>query len=412
MATTKLTDRGLRTLSTDRPQEDIWDELLPGFGVRVTRGGVRTFFVRYRVAGAQRRMTLGRYPVLSLAEARERAREALAAAAAGEDPAVARRDAKRADTTFAALAREVLEAKAATTRASTRRERAQVLERYLLPEWGKRPAGSITRRDVALLIEKVARRAPVHAGKVLAVVRLIYNEGLRRGFPGVEANPAHMLQPPQRPAVRNRYLTAEEIKIVWRALDEESLITRCFFRFALLTAQRYGSIRMMRWTDIEPGNVWRTPAAHFKGRRDHLTPLSPEALAVLEEVRMLTGGGEYVFPSARGGPRNSIRTALSRLQQRTALPRWTLHDFRRTFRTHAVRAEKPAHPDDPVGLGIAPNVADAVLGHREASLGFDRYTGEPERYLLAEKREALERWGRFVREAVGEPVPGPLLLGG
>src|SRR5690606_16254929 len=124
MATTKLTDRGLRTLSTDRPQEDIWDELLPGFGVRVTRGGVRTFFVRYRVAGAQRRMTLGRYPVLSLAEARERAREALAAAAAGEDPAVARRDAKRADTTFAALAREVLEAKAATTRASTRRERA------------------------------------------------------------------------------------------------------------------------------------------------------------------------------------------------------------------------------------------------------------------------------------------------
>src|SRR5690606_5206753 len=145
-----------------------------------------------------------------------------------------------------------------------RREREQVLARDLLPAWRNRPAGSITRRDVALLVEKIAKRAPVHAGKALAIVRLIYNEGLRRGFPGVEHNPAHMLQPPERPAVRNRYLTRDEIKIVWQALEPESLVTRCFFRFALLTAQRYGAVRMMRWSDIEPGNVWRTPAAVFK----------------------------------------------------------------------------------------------------------------------------------------------------
>lgn len=403
MPTLRLTDRGIRTLTSEAGQTDFWDELLPGFGVRVTRRGVRTFFVRYRVNGAQRRMTLGRYPVLTLAKARERARMVLAQAAAGMDPGQEKAERRERDTTFAALVREVLEAKAATTRASTRREREQVALRELLPEWGKRPAGSITRRDVTLLVERIARRAPIHAGKVLAIVRMIYNEGLRRGFPDVEANPAHLLQPPERPRVRNRYLTREEIRVVWQTVEPETLITRCFFRFALLTAQRYGAIRMMRWTDIEPGSVWRTPAAVFKGRRDHLTPLSPEALAVLEEVRMLTGDGEYVFPSSRGGPRNSIRNALIRVQERSGLPHWTFHDFRRTFRTHAVRAEKPAHPGDPVGLGIPPNIADAVLGHREASLGFDRYTAEPERYLLAEKRDALERWGRFVVEAVSEP---------
>jgi integrase len=71
-----------------------------------------------------------------------------------------------------------------------------------------------------------------------------------------------------------------------------------------------------------------------------------------------------------------------------------LHDFRTTFRTWAVRA-----PEDG-GLGVAAQVADAVLGHKEASLGFARYTGDRHRYMLAEKRDALVKWGAFVGEAV------------
>lgn len=85
-----------------------------------------------------------------------------------------------------------------------------------------------------------------------------------------------------------------------------------------------------------------------------------------------------------------MNKALQRVRERSELPSWTIHDFRRTLRTHAARAVEDG------GIGVAPNVADAVLGHKEASLGFDRYTGEPERYLLAEKRNALAKWGRFV----------------
>lgn len=411
MPTLKLSERGIAAMKfatlerehaianplrkTDPTQLEVWDELVPGLGIRLTNRGVKAWFVRYRANGSNRRMTLGRYPTLSLAKARDRARAVLADAGAGKDPALERRERRANDTTFGALAREVLDAKAAAgTRGSTQREREQVLRAELLPAWRNRPASSITRRDVALLVERIGRRAPVHAGKVLAVVRLIYNEGLRRGFPGIESNPAHLLQPAKRPGVRNRFLTMDEIKTVWKVLEREALITRCFFRFALLTAQRYGAVRAIRWTDIEDGDVWRTPAPVFKGKRDHLTPLSAEALAVLDEVRMLTGDGEYVFPSRRGGPRNSIRTALTRIQERSKLSRWTLHDFRRTFRTHAVRATEDG------GLAIPPSVADAVLGHREASLGFDRYTAEPERYLLHEKRDALAKWGRCVRGAV------------
>jgi integrase len=393
MAATKLTDRGVAAFETADARLDIWDEVVPGFGVRVTAHGTKTFFVRYRANGSNRRMKLGRYPVLTLADARKRAKEVLASTVLGADPALERRKRRAKDATFGALAREVLAAKAATTRASTRREREQVVRSDLLPEWGARPASGVERRDVALLVERIARRAPIKAGKTLAVIQWIYNEGLRRGFPGIEANPAHLLQPPVRPAVRTRFLDVDEIQTVWSLLDGESDATQCFFRFALLTAQRYGAVRAMRWPDIENGGTWRTPAAVFKGKRDHLTPLSAEALAALDKLRPLTGEGEYVFAGRAGGPRASIRTALTRLQQRSGIPRWTLHDFRRTFRTHAVRS-----PED-AGLGVAPNVADAVLGHKEASLGFDRYTGEPERYLLAEKRDALAKWGAFVAAA-------------
>ena len=409
MATERLTPRRVAALKPpdDVAQIEVWDEVVPGLALRVGRGGTKTYVVRYRVAGTHRRMTLGRHPRLSLARGRERAREVLAAADAGRDPAAERREARRTDATFAALAREVLEAKAATTREATRRERERIVASELLPVWGKKPAGAITRRDVVELVERIAARpAPVMANRTLALVKLLYNEGIRRGFPGVDANPAHLLEP--RPEQgRGRYLTREEIASLWRATAWEPPVTRAVFRFALLTAQRIGSVLRLRWRDVDgAAALWRIPAEVFKGRRPHLVPLSREAVDVLSEVRELTGAMEYAFPGRADGKRphmTSIRKAIARLRERTPdLPRWTVHDFRRTFRTWATRAETPAHPKDPAGLGVAPNVADAVLGHVEATLGFARYTGEPERYLLAEKRAALEAWGRFVLAAVEE----------
>ena len=403
MPRVRLTDRGLKNLKADRPQEDYWDELLPGFGVRVTSAGVRTFFVRYRLHGAQRRMTLGRYPALSLAAARERARAALAAVAAGEDPALARGEARRADNTFAALAREVLAAKARTTRPATQRERARIVEAELLPVWGNRPAGSITRRDVVELVERIAARgAAVMANRVLATVKVLYNAALDREFPGVDYNPAARIKPLPE-GRRDRYLSREEIALLWRATAAEPPVSRAVFRLALLTAQRIGSVLRLRWQDVDfAGELWRIPAEHFKGKRPHWVPLSREAMHVLAEVRELTGASPFAFPGRSDGQRphmTSYRKALARIRARMGGASWTVHDLRTTFRTWAVRSDKPAHPHDPVGLGIEPAIADLILGHKERSIGFEHYTAEPEAYRLAERRIALQRWGRFVLAA-------------
>jgi integrase len=378
--------------------------VVPGLALRVGKGGTKTFFVRYRANGKHRRLTIGKHPHLSLADARDRAREKIGEAQGGGDPAEDRRVRRSADTTFKALADEVLAAKATATRDKTIRERRRIVDSELVPVWGSRPAASITRRDVVQLVEAIGRRAPVMANRTLAAVKMIYNAGLRRGFPTLEANPAHLIEPLEEDG-RDRYLTREEMRVLWRALEWESPLMRVLFRITLLTAQRVGSVCAMRWADIDDADVWRIPETAFKGKRPHLVPLSAEALAELEDLRKLTGDGEYVFPGRADGARphiNSTNKALQRIRKRTGLPSWTVHDLRTTFRTHATRARKPDHAKDPAGPGVPPNVADAVLGHKEASLGFDRYTAEPERYLLSEKRAALAAWGEFVAAVVTE----------
>lgn len=382
-------------------QAEFWDALVPGLALRVGAGGTKTWTVRYRAAGRQRRYKLGCFPTKSLADARDEARAVINAAQAGKDPAQKRQEDRSDDTTFGALAAEVLEAKAGR-RANTLRQYRQVLDVELLPKWKDRPANSITRRDVVLLVEAIARRgAPVQANRTLATIKMVFNTGLKRGWPSLEHNPAHRMDPPAEETGRDRYLELPEIKAVWDALDEETPVVRAVLRLALLTGQRIGNVCALRWADIDAGDVWTIQATEFKGKRPQLVPLSREALKVLKEMRALTEGDVYAFPGRRRGkPITNIHKPVERVRVRSKVDGWNVHDLRTTMRTHMTRAAKPAHKADPVGCGIAPHIADAVLGHAEASLGFRRYTGDSDRYLLAEKRDALARWGKFVAAAV------------
>jgi integrase len=404
MPVVHLTDRGIKNLSTESVQEDFFDTVTPGLILRVSATGRKVWAVRYQRNGTKRRMKLGTYPTLPLAKARDRARDAIRDADKGDDPAQEREDARKGLLTFKDMADEALTALATRTRETTQAERQRILKRDLLPAWGNRPPNEITRRDVVQLVEAIATRgAGVMANRVLALVKVIFNEALGRGFPGVEANPAHLLRPPGQEEGRDRYLTAKEVRAVWNATAPENPSTRAAIRLALLTAQRIGSVLAVQWTELEDmagGTLWRIPPESFKGRRVHVVPLSTEAAEIVAGLRKLREDGEpYVFPSrdrAKAPHLSNFGKALIRIRRRSKLPHWTLHDFRTTFRTHAVRATEDG------GLGVAGPVADAVLGHKEATLGFDRYTGDKDAYLLHEKREALRTWGAWIAKAVEE----------
>ena len=400
----KLTAKGIDSLTTEKQREDFWDTVTPGLCLRVsglTEG--KTWFVRYRANGKHVRLKLGTANRMTLAEAREDARAALQRADAGEDPAQEKEDRRRGLYTFGKMAAEVLEARALRNRERTSQERARILERELLPTWRSRPVDSITRREVVHLVEAIARRgAPVLANRTLSLVRLIFNDGLRRGFPTLDSNPAHLVQPPGQEDGRDRWLEPAEIKAVWTATEEESPLIRGIFRLALLTVARIGSVSALRW-DAVSGDLWTIPASNFKGRRPHLGPLLSEVLDIVTELREVATSDEWVFPARAGTKRPHLANtagSLARIRERTAIPPWTAHDFRTTFRTHALRSREPNGSGEPAGLGIDARVADAVLGHKEASGGFAHYAGDKLNYLIHEKREALRRWGAFVRMAV------------
>ena len=394
----KLSARGVMALGTNRARQEFWDTVTPGLVLRVSgESGAKTWSVRYRMNGTRRRQKLGSYPRLSLAEARAAAREVLRQADAGEDPARERADRKAGRYRFKELAEEVLEARAMRTREATQRERARLLGKELVPIWGHRPAPDITRREVVHLVENIAKRGAPDRRESDAES---HPTDLQRWAAAGISDSGGQSRAPRRAAGRGigkgRYLTREEIKVIWQATGNETLATRGVFRLALLTGQRIGSVCAMRWDGIT-GDLWTIPPEHFKGKRIHVIPLSTEAFEVIEELSETAHSDRWVFPSRAKAKRpylTNMAGSLSRVRKKTLIPSWSVHDFRTTFRTHAVRATEDG------GLAIPRHVADAVLGHKEATLGFERYTGGRDRYLLHEKRDALKKWGAFIMEAV------------
>jgi hypothetical protein len=171
-----FTDSGLRGLKPLATARDYYDSQQPGLMVRVLPSGQKDFAIRYRFHGRRRRFRLGTFPELSLADARSRARKALTAIDEGRDPAAEQRAAKAAPTdTVTALSKDYLKYHAKKFKRSAA-EDERILNVDVLPMWGDRSVRALSRRDVRMLIDRVADRgAGVMANRVLALVRRMLN---------------------------------------------------------------------------------------------------------------------------------------------------------------------------------------------------------------------------------------------
>ncbi len=378
----QLTDRTLKSLGTSRQQEDFWDRRLPGFGVRVTRQGRKSFVLMYRVNGSQkRRMTLGTYPSVGLADARDQARMVLGDVARGDDPG-ARKQAERKAETFAELADEYLERHAKRNKSSWQEDERK-LRKDLLPVWGSRKATDIARRDVIGLLEGIVERgSPVAANRTLALVSRMFNFGIDEEI--LEHNPAQRVRPVCRERPRERVLTPTEIVKVWGALDREELVIASTFKARLLTAQRGKEVLSMRWKDID-GDWWTIPGEVSKNGLTHRVPLSEQMTKLLGEVRGVTGRSKWVFasPSKPEAHITAVRKAALRICELAGV-QFTPHDLRRTAASHMT------------SMGISRLVVSKVLNHVERGVTavYDRHSYD------GEKQEALLRWGERVEELV------------
>ena len=386
MPTINFTDRSIRALKTDLEREDYWDSGLPGFVARVYSSSRKNYEVIYRTeSGRRARIKVGDAKLVSLADAKKKAKQILVQVGKGEDPAK-RKQTLRAARTFAELSDRYLETHCIPNlRPRSVQDIEYTLRSELLPAWGHLKVHDISRADIIAVIESIGvkRNAPVRANHVRAVITGIFSFAIQRGV--IEVSPCVGLPRKYREVSRSHFLSDKEIIQLRRATALEEPVMRDLIRVLLLLGQRSGETRQMKWEQIEAG-VWRIPASVTKNKHEHLVPLPLSVQKILKAHR--DNDSEYVFPSRQGGPLKWIQKANYRIHEN--MPKanpWTIHDLRRTCATGMEQ------------LGISDSVITAVLNHtKTAKIGV---TGRYARHkFLDEKGDALQKWVEYV-ESLG-----------
>jgi integrase len=289
----ELNARFVETVKAQTVRKDYPDHLVKGLALRVTPAGVKTWTLRYRnTAGAQLRWTIGQFDAVSLATAREKARNALRKIPDGFDPSQEKQT-RRAAGTFGELADTYIDDYAKPRKRSWRDDR-RLLTSEVLPSWKHRSAREITRADVRELIEAVAARpAPILANRLRALLHRLFNWAIEQEH--VEGNPVAHVRRPGVERQRDRVLTEAEIRTLWKALDKQEPQMAAAFKLRLITAQRGGEVADMRWQDVDLGARWWTiPGERAKNGLPHRVPLTSMAIEIIKALKPQVISGNNV----------------------------------------------------------------------------------------------------------------------
>ena len=369
----------------------IFDQDLPGFGLRVRAGGKRTWVAQYRLGTKQRRVTLGTTETIDPDEARKRAREALAKVSLGTDPQTEKRTAReQASMTLGAVVPRYLAYASRRQKAGHHEDTKRYLERHWAP-LAETSLNQITRATVSAQLAEISEKnGPFAANRARAALSAFFSWAMGDGV--AAANPVVGTHKAIEETPRDRVLTDAELAEVWRRSGRSDFGT--IVQLLILTGQRREEVGGMLWPEIQ-GDTWRIGAERAKNGRDHDVPLSLQAFAILAERprsdrrKFVFGSGQGPFQGWSSAKTNLDAAMLEVWRERhggtTGLLPWRLHDLRRTVATRLA------------DLGVLPHVVEAVLnhvsGHKAGVAGvYNRSTYGPE------KRAALELWATYVAD--------------
>lgn len=383
---TPFTDVFLRKLkppASGRPE--YYDSKIPGFGIRLTPSGAKTFFLVCRHRGAFRRITLGRYPTLTLEKARRKAHKTLDAISDGIDPA-AQVHAPRVNSSdlFPAVVDAFVDGYCKRhNRASTAAETERLLRVTFVPRWRSRHLDDLTKRDVLDVLDLImAQNKPSAARHAFAAVRKLFSWCVEQDL--IAVSPCLAIKPPAKANSRERVLTDDELAAILAATIAQGWPFGPIVQLLALTAQRRGEVVGMRWKELDlDAKLWTIPASRTKNHRSHTVPLTATAVSIIEALPRFSS--PFVFP-ARGKPDRAYVGYSKGKRELDALAGqhgWTLHDLRRTAATGMARA------------GIQPHVVERVLNHVSGTFG--GVAGVYNRFAyLDEMRVALSAWEAHV----------------
>ena len=416
-----FTTRFVETVTTEKPRAEFFDAHENGLMLRVSRDGTKSWAFRYRRKSDHRRrfVSLGRFPVKSLEDARIAAAKVRIAVAEGVDPAAGIQQRKAAPT-FRDVAEDWQKLHARFNRsARVRADDQSMLTRHVLPHIGDMKAHDLSRRQLSLMLAEVrtasdGRKGHIRKGveprvfthrpnRVFALTRGILRWALAEGI--ITNDPsAGMKRPIKKEPARDRELSPEEIKMFWLSIDKlpATLGLQIALKLALVTAQRIGEVCGIAKNELSldgPTPVWVIPRARTKNREGHRVPLSPLAVTLIRDAMALqkprcdAGGAAidspYVFPARAKRDKShgpiepaAAAVAMFRGRDRLGVAHFRVHDLRRTAATRMAE------------MGVNPYTISLILNHVSASTStvtsavYVRYSFD------REKREALNAWGQ------------------
>jgi integrase len=353
----------------------LWDNTVVGFGARKQTRSVH-YYVRYRHAGVQVVKSLGRHGALTPDTARAKARQLLGVVAGGADPFANALSGEG----FAPAVERYLDRKRASLKATSFNETERYLRNYSTPLHGLRLAQIDRRKIAALLGDVEVSTGPVARNRMRSALSAFFSFAIAEGL--IELNPVTGTLKADEGGSRERVLSGEEIRVLWRGLGAEPFDD--IVRLLLLLGQRRDEITELSWGEVDLARKMIVlPVSRTKNGREHTLPLSDQALAILDRQPRRNSSG-FVFGGR--GFQNCSR-AKAALDKRIALAPWRLHDLRRTCATQMAE------------LGVLPHIVEAVLnhvsGHKSGVAGtYNRAKYEPEMRL------ALQRWADHLDQIV------------
>jgi integrase len=355
----------------------LWDGSFPNFGCRISPKGTKSFVVL--VASGTRR-TIGRYPVISLADARAEAKRILAEKTLGKETLPSITVADALETFFADSENR--------HKFRTARDYRRLLLKHLAT-LRNAELEDVRTRDIAHITDRL-RQTPSEAAHALVAIKVFFNWCVRRGY--VATNPCARLSTPKT-STRDRVLTDDEIRIVYRSAEAFPYPFGAIVRLLLLTGQRRGEIGLLQWRWID--EVTRTitlPAEATKNSRSHTFPYGDATAAILANLPQI---GHFVFPATRehrSGKFVRVVNGWSKLKTKfdksvDGVEPWTLHDLRRTFATNLAKLGTPIH------------VTEKLLNHVSGTVSgvaaiYNRHS------YMDEMRTAIHKWEERLSQIV------------
>jgi integrase len=351
----KLTKRAVETAEIKASEYFLWDDEVPGFGLRVLPSGRKGFVVQYRAGRRPRRISLGPSTVLTCEQARTRAITIIAAVRNGDDPA-AKRDADREALTIVELAdRFDREHISVRLKESTAKGYRRMIERVVLPALGRHRVTEVTRADIAKLHHDM-RHIPYDANRCLEIVSKMFNLAEMWGLRPDGTNPRkHIRKYPEEK--RERFLSDAELRRVGEVLREmeqegvELASAIAAVRLLMLTGCRLGEIMRLKWEYVDfAGRALRLPDSKTGAKVVHL---GQPALDVLAAIERCEDNPWVITGTLPGAPLYDLQPFWQRVRARAGLKDVRIHDLRHTFASTAVAA----------GQGLP--IIGKLLGHTQ-----------------------------------------------